>query len=241
MGRIIEGYWDCPYCGEKRILGRFRDCPSCGKPRGENTVFQHDLPNEENIVENPEETSREADWYCEFCDSLNPASAKFCESCGSPRTEKTYFEMKEEHSKKEEAAQAIAAPPPQPEPKRRSRLPLLLFIAAAIALLFFLLIDILAISGLFVWHRSKCKAEQPLLEQKIGTPVTVDGKTMYVYSEGEGAHTFVLRWKSSGPSGNPPGRCLPAAESMTRSRKSRPIPRSWTTMRPGSGRWPKTI
>ena len=138
MGRIIEGYWDCPYCGEKRILGRFRDCPSCGKPRGENTVFQHDLPNEENIVENPEETSREADWYCEFCDSLNPASAKFCESCGSPRTEKTYFEMKEEHSKKEEAAQAIAAPPPQPGPKRRSRLPLLLFIAAAIALLFFL-------------------------------------------------------------------------------------------------------
>lgn len=61
-----------------------------------------------------------------------------------------------------------------------------------IALLIFLLIDMLAIAGLFIWHRSKCKAEQPLLDQKIGTPVTVDGKTMYVYSEGEGAHTFVF-------------------------------------------------
>ena len=111
MGRIIEGYWDCAYCGAKGILGRYRDCPSCGKPRGEDTVFYHDPPNEQNVVENPEEVSREADWHCEFCDSLNPASAKFCESCGSPRTDKTYFEMKEEHSRKEQAAQAIAAPP----------------------------------------------------------------------------------------------------------------------------------
>ena len=137
MGRIIEGYWDCAYCGAKGILGRYRDCPSCGKPRGEDTVFYHDPPNEQNVVEHPEEVSREADWHCEFCDSLNPASAKFCESCGSPRTDKTYFEMKEEHSRKEQAAQAIAAPP-APEPPKKSRLPLLLIIAAAIALLFFL-------------------------------------------------------------------------------------------------------
>ena len=100
MGRIIEGYWDCAYCGAKGILGRYRDCPSCGKPRGEDTVFYHDPPNEQNVVENPEEVSREADWHCEFCDSLNPASAKFCESCGSPRTDKTYFEMKEYYTMK---------------------------------------------------------------------------------------------------------------------------------------------
>ena len=137
MGRIIEGYWDCAYCQTKHILGRYRNCPNCGKPRGEDAVFEHDAPNTENVVEKPEEVSREADWHCEFCDSLNPASAKFCESCGSPRSDKTYFQMKEEHKKKEQAAQAIASPPPPP-PAKKSRLPLLIAIAAAVFLIFFL-------------------------------------------------------------------------------------------------------
>ena len=61
-----------------------------------------------------------------------------------------------------------------------------------IALLIILLIDVLALGGLFLLHRHKLKQEQPLRERTIGTPVTVDGKTMYVYTEGEGPHTFVF-------------------------------------------------
>lgn len=59
-------------------------------------------------------------------------------------------------------------------------------------LLIFLLIDVLALVGIFLFHGYKLKQELPLRERKIGTPVTVDGRTMYVYSEGEGPHTFVF-------------------------------------------------
>ncbi len=166
MGRIIEGYWDCAYCGTKHILGRNRNCPNCGKPRGEDAVFAHDAPSEENLVEKPEEVSKEADWHCEFCDSLNPASAKFCESCGSPRSDKTYFQMKEEHQKKQEAAQAIASPPPPAAPAK-SRLPLLLLIAAAIALIFFLTRPAkadLTVQGM-EWARSVTVEEQKTLQE----------------------------------------------------------------------------
>lgn len=61
-----------------------------------------------------------------------------------------------------------------------------------IVLLVFLLIDVLALAGLFLFHRYKLKQEQPIRERTTGTPVSVDGKTMYVYSEGAGPHTFVF-------------------------------------------------
>ncbi|MBR5370755.1 MAG: alpha/beta hydrolase [Oscillospiraceae bacterium] len=61
-----------------------------------------------------------------------------------------------------------------------------------IAILIFLLIDILAIVGLFIYHRIMLKKEAPLLEKTVGTPVSIDGGTMYVYSEGEGEKTVVF-------------------------------------------------
>ena len=61
-----------------------------------------------------------------------------------------------------------------------------------ITLLIFLLIDVLALAGIFIYHRYKLKEEQPLRARTVGTPVTVDGQTMYVYTEGEGPHTFVF-------------------------------------------------
>lgn len=61
-----------------------------------------------------------------------------------------------------------------------------------IVLLVLLVIDILALAGIFIYHRYRLKQEKPLRERRIGTPVTVDGKTMYVYTEGRGPHTFVF-------------------------------------------------
>ena len=61
-----------------------------------------------------------------------------------------------------------------------------------IALLIFLLIDLLAVGGIFLFHRIMLKKEAPLREKAVGTPVTVDGGTMYVYSEGEGDQTVVF-------------------------------------------------
>ena len=61
-----------------------------------------------------------------------------------------------------------------------------------IVLLVFFLLDLLALGVLFLRHRYQLKQEQPLRERTVGTPVTVEGKTMYVYTEGEGPHTFVF-------------------------------------------------
>lgn len=33
MGKIIEGLWDCPFCGNKRIRAGQKTCPDCGHPR----------------------------------------------------------------------------------------------------------------------------------------------------------------------------------------------------------------
>ena len=39
MGKIIEGLWDCPFCGNKRIRAGQKTCPDCGHPQDENTKF----------------------------------------------------------------------------------------------------------------------------------------------------------------------------------------------------------
>lgn len=89
LGRIIEGLWDCKYCDTKEIKGRIRECPNCGKPRDEDTRFylpankqQFNYLNEEEATQ----VTREPDWLCEFCDSLNSAKNTHCESCGAERT-----------------------------------------------------------------------------------------------------------------------------------------------------------
>ncbi len=61
-----------------------------------------------------------------------------------------------------------------------------------IVLLIILLIDALIIGGLCIYHRAQLKKEAPLREKTVGTPVTVDGGTMYVYTEGAGDQTVVF-------------------------------------------------
>lgn len=99
-GRIIEGYWSCPYCGNTKILARYRECPGCGKPKGIETNFEI---GEKNYVKNPEEISRNPDWLCSYCNCLNSDNNTSCTGCGASKfdSEKNYFQMKAEREKKE--------------------------------------------------------------------------------------------------------------------------------------------
>ena len=36
---VVEGYWDCQYCENKGIRGRFKTCPNCGHPRDASVTF----------------------------------------------------------------------------------------------------------------------------------------------------------------------------------------------------------
>lgn len=105
MGKIIEGYWDCQQCGRTKIRGRHRYCPGCGRPRGDGVRFY--MIETDNYVEDQENSNREPDWYCSYCQSLNPATSKFCESCGASQAEsdENYFEMLRRNEAKEKEAQ----------------------------------------------------------------------------------------------------------------------------------------
>ncbi|MDO4772362.1 MAG: hypothetical protein Q4A72_02205 [Bacillota bacterium] len=93
----IEALWDCNFCRTKGIKGGKQDCPNCGKTRGEDVAFY--LPDDISItnkVQDESKVSSEADWYCDFCDSLNNANRKKCANCGCEKQEsrKNYFSFR---------------------------------------------------------------------------------------------------------------------------------------------------
>ncbi len=146
--KIVMGYWDCPFCGNKEIAGNVVNCPSCGRARGEVKFYMKGVAegeireeNERADIEYLDEeqakyVSKNPDWYCSFCNSLNSDNAEYCSNCGASRadSESNYFEMlkKKEAREQAEAPQQAAQ---QPAPSRKK--PLLIFAAIVIALVLF--------------------------------------------------------------------------------------------------------
>ena len=97
MGKLVMGYWDCPYCSTKHIEGTRRECPSCGKPRGQEVKFYMDgvryLSEEESQTK-----GKGADWLCDHCGNYNSALNTRCSSCGAERgaKDKGYFDVRKE-------------------------------------------------------------------------------------------------------------------------------------------------
>lgn len=103
MGRIIEGVWDCVYCGATKVRGGLRECPQCGRPRDENVEFYMDDSQNYVLDEALAEKARQGpDWVCQSCDCLNSATVSVCEGCGSARDAETkdYFENRQEKQEK---------------------------------------------------------------------------------------------------------------------------------------------
>lgn len=101
MGKLVMGYWDCPYCSTKHIEGTSRECPSCGKPRGQEVKFYMDgvryLSAEESRTK-----GKGADWLCDHCGNYNSALNTRCSSCGAERgsNDKAYFDVRKEQDAK---------------------------------------------------------------------------------------------------------------------------------------------
>ena len=162
MGKIIMGYWDCPVCGTKEIRGDVVSCPSCGRARGDvkfymkgHTEDQIRGENERGDLEYVDEEkakyiSRNPDWYCSFCESLNSDNAEYCSSCGATRadSEANYFDRLKK-KQEQEAAEAAARPQATAPQRKKGKSPLL--ILAVIAL---------AVIGLIVWmNKSKTSGD----------------------------------------------------------------------------------
>ena len=120
MGKLLEGVWDCKYCDTKKIRGSIRNCPNCGKPRDEDTEFYLAEPG--NYVQDPSKVSKNPDWVCSFCGSLNADSAAYCTSCGASRqdSEKNYLERKQERQEKKEELERLEAQAGSSAPKTGS-------------------------------------------------------------------------------------------------------------------------
>ena len=157
MGKLVMGYWDCPVCGTQGIRGDTVNCPSCGRARGDvqfymkdhaesQTREQGDTADIEYVDEEKAKTaSRNPDWYCSFCNSLNSDNAQFCANCGASResSEANYFDRLK---KKQEQEAAMAPPQPTAQELAQTRTA-----PKSKRGLIFLLVAIVAIVGLFMY------------------------------------------------------------------------------------------
>lgn len=105
MGKLIEGFWDCPYCSQKHIGGLTQNCPTCNTPRGMDVEFYMDDPTNYINEEKAKTISKNPDWLCSFCDSLNSDNLSKCRFCGATKNESmlNYFEnrqKREEHKER---------------------------------------------------------------------------------------------------------------------------------------------
>ena len=186
MGKLVMGYWDCPFCGTQGNRGDVVNCPACGRARGEVTFYMKDHiegqtreQNETGDIEYVDEEkaktmSRNPDWYCSFCNSLNSDNAAFCSNCGATResSESNYFQMqqkKQERERQEAAAQSQPKAAAQPRSKR----PLFLFIAV-----------VLIIVGIFVFMNGN-KTSGDLSVASVAWERTIQIEENIKYSESD--------------------------------------------------------
>lgn len=107
MGRIVRGYWTCPYCDAADIDGLVDYCPNCARHKPENTKYYmangvvtgkayHSNNIQPAEVVSDEELQRAGikreecdgahpEWKCPYCNSLNNWGDATCSSCGAPK------------------------------------------------------------------------------------------------------------------------------------------------------------
>lgn len=42
--RIVQGFWDCPTCNAKKVLGKHKYCPNCGAVRSDDVKIYPPSP-----------------------------------------------------------------------------------------------------------------------------------------------------------------------------------------------------
>ncbi|MBR0133925.1 hypothetical protein IJM16_01525 [Candidatus Saccharibacteria bacterium] len=101
MGRIVMGYWDCPYCGKSNIPGNMQSCTGCGRTRDGSVKFHPpgQSPSTPKVyVTDPDKADRlrnSPDWHCSFCGGMVNHYQSQCPNCGHTRDEsdRHYFQL----------------------------------------------------------------------------------------------------------------------------------------------------
>ena len=125
MAKIVM-FWDCSYCGAKKIPGFIRECvDGCGHPRPRKVNFYHSDPPTEATSEQAALFGRpDPNWYCGSCESGNRDEDERCWKCGAPRSVdsevhevRTYRESEGLPHSAEEAVQMNQSIPAEPQEK----------------------------------------------------------------------------------------------------------------------------
>lgn len=96
---IIRAYWDCTFCGTRKIDGLKDVCPNCAKRKSAGTkCYIDDNPEDDVLTESELNaagiTAEECDgqhkeWACAYCGQFNNYADSFCNACGASKEEKT--------------------------------------------------------------------------------------------------------------------------------------------------------
>ena len=99
--KIVEGLWDCPYCGQKGIGGLVKSCPNCAHPQDADTKFYLGEKKAYLDEEKAKDYGKGADWTCSFCGSLNRYGNANCVNCGAQREDSSgdYFENRKKRKR----------------------------------------------------------------------------------------------------------------------------------------------
>ncbi|MCR4672574.1 MAG: hypothetical protein K5637_04990 [Lachnospiraceae bacterium] len=141
-GKVIRGFWDCPYCKSKHIDGLIDKCPNCGSGKpldikyymdsAEDTVGDEEL--ESAGIGKDENDGQHKEWLCPYCGQLNNWRDKTCVSCGGPRdaSDKEYGDKKDDITPEQAQEQAMD---PYRSGSRRSASPKALIAVLAVIII----------------------------------------------------------------------------------------------------------
>ncbi|MBX3191497.1 MAG: hypothetical protein KF819_31165 [Labilithrix sp.] len=138
---VYEMFWDCKYCGQKKLLGlTHRFCATCGAPQDPTARY---FPPENEKVAAHQHVYVGADVHCPACKNPMSRAAKCCTSCGSPLHAGAQVAL--------HGAPPVRPPmPAQPKPKS-SALKVFGIIAAVVGGLLFVVIALLVVAAF--WTR----------------------------------------------------------------------------------------
>ncbi len=130
--KIYEMFWDCEYCGTKKLLGKSqRHCPECGA--AQNSEKRYFPPDDEKIAVDDHKYVG-ADLNCPACSAPNSAAAKFCCECGSPLEEASEVKLVED-----DAASPVTQTAQKEKGSKRKVLPIIIGVLVLLVVGFVLL------------------------------------------------------------------------------------------------------
>jgi hypothetical protein len=117
QGNTYEMFWDCEYCGTRKLLGLSqRFCPHCGAPQNPDKRY---FPLDSEKVAAKDHQYAGADQVCAACNNPNSAKTDYCTQCGAPLSDAAKAKTKNDEIKSPHTAAFVSAAAPLSAPRKK--------------------------------------------------------------------------------------------------------------------------